>query len=88
MGLMPFSEDYLKTLKERAEKSKVYKRYQMTGLALAELLEDEAHKALYIRLSKQFEESRLLSLAKRVAGLKNVKNKGAYFMSMLYKEQS
>ncbi len=71
-------------LKERAKKSKVYSPHQMTGLMLAEILGDEKHKSLYIKLAKKYQADKLLTLAKSVAGRKNVKNKGAYFMRLLY----
>ncbi len=76
--------DYLDVLKERAKKSKVYSPHQMTGLTLAQILKDEKHKSLYIKLAKKYKADKLLSLAKSVAERKNVKNKGAYFMRLLY----
>ncbi len=56
----------------------------MTGLMLAEILHDNAHKALYIKLAKSHGEQRLLGLAKLVAENTKVKNKGAYFMRVLF----
>jgi len=81
---MAIDKDYLKTIKERTKKSHVYKKYQFTGLLIAELLNDEKHKALYIKLAKQYDESLLLSLAKDTAERSNVANKGAYFMKVLH----
>lgn len=77
------SRDYLKVLNKRSKESKVYKSFQMTGLTLAELLDDNEHKSLYIRLSKIYDNHRLLQLAKSLAERKNIDNKGAYFMRML-----
>ncbi len=77
-------KDYLKSLKERGKESRVYKKYQMTGLMLAEILGDSAHKALYIKLAKEHDEEKLVALAKDIAEKKNVRNKGAYFMKMLF----
>jgi len=77
-------EDYLKRLKERAKASKVYSPHQLTGLMLAEMLGDDKHKSLYIRLAKKYDASTLFSLARSIQDRKNVKNKGAYFMSRLY----
>ncbi len=56
----------------------------MTGLLLAEILSDEAHKSLYMKLAKEYKQDRLLELAKSVTERKNVKNKGAYFMRLLH----
>lgn len=77
-------DDYLEILKKRAKESKVYSYHQLIGLTIAETLKDEKHKALYIKLAKLHNADKLLSLAKDVADRKNVKNKGAYFMKLLY----
>ena len=79
------NKDYLEILKERIKKSHVYKKYQFTGLLIAQLLNDEKHKSLYIKLAKNHPGSHLLSIAKDVAERKNIKNKGAYFMKVLQK---
>lgn len=79
------TKDFLKTIKERAEKSKVYKRYQLIGLIIAQLLNDEKHKSLYIKLAKQHNPDHLLSIAKDVSERKNIENKGGYFMIVLAK---
>ncbi len=76
--------DYLELLKKRAKESKVYSSHQMTGLMLAEILNDEKHKSLYIKLAKEKDPQKLMELAKSVAGRKNVANKGAYFMKLLH----
>lgn len=78
------SKDYLKSLSERSKNKRVSKNYQLIGLEIADLLEDRAHKALYIKLAKQQSEQKLRALAKNVAERKNIKNKGAYFMHVLY----
>lgn len=80
-------EQYLAELARRKKESHVYQKHQATGLALAEILEDRSHKALYIRLAKNYEEQFLLGLAKQVAENKNVKNRGAYFMRVLQEEK-
>lgn len=77
-------KDYLKSLKERGRESRVYRKYQMTGLMLAEILDDNVHKALYIKLAKEHDEEKLIRLAKDIAEKKNIRNKGAYFMRMLF----
>ncbi|MBU6500936.1 MAG: hypothetical protein KGJ89_02320 [Patescibacteria group bacterium] len=76
---------YLTELKKRGKESKVYKKYQLVGLSIAEILNDDKHKSLYIKLAKNGDTEKLLRLAKEVAEKKNVKNKGAYFMS-IYKK--
>jgi len=75
--------DYIETLKERSKTSRVYKEYQLTGLELSELLHDEAHKALYIKLAKTHGRGKLISIAKEISKKKEIKNKGAYFMRVL-----
>ena len=77
------TEDFLETLRKRARQSKVYRSYQLTGLEISQLLEDEQHKALYIKLAKEGSADRLLALAKEVRDRKNVKKRGAYFMKLL-----
>lgn len=75
-------------LRERSKKSRVYKKHQMIGLMLAELLKDDKHKALYIKLAKEHDHEKLLSIARGVSDKMNVKNKGAYFMGILFKKKS
>ena len=74
---------YLDLLKERKADSRVYFRHQSVGLELAETLEDEKHKSLYMKLAKDYDAQALLELAKDVAMRNNVQNKGAYFMKLL-----
>ncbi len=76
-------EEYLEEIRRRGKKSKVYKEHQLVGLLLAEILEDEEHKSLYMRLAKEHEADFLFKLAKSVAERKRVKKKGAYFMRIL-----
>ncbi|HBI25633.1 MAG: hypothetical protein UT41_C0001G0249 [Candidatus Wolfebacteria bacterium GW2011_GWC2_39_22] len=79
-----FAKDYLETLKARGKKSHVYKQFQDIGLQLAQILGDAKHKALYIKLAKQHDESILMSIAKDTADRKGITNKGAYFMKVLH----
>ena len=76
-------EDYLERLKERGKTSRVYREYQLVGLMVAEVLGDEKHKSLYIKLARKHGSERMLQLAKSVAERKGVRNKGAYFMKLL-----
>ena len=82
-----FDKDYLDTLKERGKKSHVYRRYQLIGLELANLLNDQKHKALYIRLAKKYDEQTLMSIARDVSDRKNIKNLGGYFMKVLQSKE-
>jgi len=75
-------KEYLEILKKRGKESHVYKKFQLTGLLIAQLLNDEKHKALYIKLAKKHGDA-LLRIAKDVSERKKVKNKGGYFMSVL-----
>lgn len=84
---MPLNEDYMAVLKERGKKNRVYARFQDVGLTLADLLNDQKHKALYIKLAKQHDADKLLNLAKRIVEMKNVKNRGAYFMRVLHAKE-
>ncbi|MGC9968937.1 MAG: hypothetical protein ABSC29_04400 [Minisyncoccia bacterium] len=74
---------YIKELKRRAKESHVYRKYQLMGLEIAHALRDEKHKSLYIKLAKERSGERLLQLAKEIAEKRNVKNPGAYFMTLL-----
>jgi hypothetical protein len=76
-------EKYVAELKRRGKESHVYKKYQLLGLEISQILADEKHKALYIKLAKDNDADALMRLAKDIAGRANVKNKGAYFMTML-----
>lgn len=76
--------DYLHSMRERGKKNRIYRDYQLIGLEVAAILEDTPHKALYIKLAKQFGKEKVLMVAKDVAERANVKNKGAYFMRLLH----
>jgi hypothetical protein len=82
-NLKNISGDYIQTLAKRAKESKVYKPFQSTGLMLAEILDDPKNKAIYMRLSKIYDNQELIGKARDVAERQSVKNKGAYFMKML-----
>ncbi len=73
---------YLQKLKKRSRESHIYRKYQLIGLELAELLNDPAHKSLYIKLAKETAAEKLLQLAKEISQKKHIKNKGAYFMKV------
>lgn len=78
-------KDYIKRLDERAGESRVYRSYQLVGLELADILRDSAHTSLYIKIAKDYPDyDRLLVLAKDIAGRHAVRNKGAYFMRLLF----
>jgi len=81
---MNMNQDYMELLKKRAKESRVYASHQMTGLLIAEILGDEKHRSLYIKLAKNNDADALLKLAKDVADRKNVENKGAYFMKLFH----
>lgn len=76
--------DYKELLRKRGKESKIYSAHQMTGLMLAEILNDEGHKSLYIKLAKNHGMDKLIKLAKLIAERKSIKNKGAYFMRLLH----
>jgi hypothetical protein len=84
---MPLTDDYLEKLKKRSSESHVYRSYQLAGLEIAELLGDERHKALYIKLAKQGSAAELMALAKQISKKKEVRNKGAYFMKIIQTEK-
>ncbi len=84
MVMMALDDNYLEKLRERGKKGHVYREFQDTGLMVADILGDRKHKALYIKLAKEHDKQELLTLAKRVAENKNVKNRGAYFMRVLF----
>lgn len=57
----------------------------MVGLEITELLRDEKHKSLYIKLAKEHNSDELLRIAKDVNDRKNIENRGAYFMKVIAK---
>lgn len=79
-------KDYLEELRKRSKKSKVYKQFQLFGLEIAEILGDDKHKSLYIKMARENDPRELLSLAKRVAESHGIRNKGAYFMKLVTEE--
>lgn len=82
----PFA-GYKQKLLERKGDSRAYSKHQVFGLMIAELLEDFAHKSLYIKLAKERSAEELLRIAKEVAEKNNIKNKGAYFMRVIYSHE-
>ncbi len=74
---------YLEELARRQQDGHISTSYQLTGLEIANILEDWKHKSLYIKIAKEHGESKMLQLAKSVAENKNISNKGAYFMKIL-----
>jgi hypothetical protein len=76
-------EKYLAELKRRGKESHVYRKYQLIGLEISQILGDEKHKALYIKLAKERDADQLIGIAKDIAEQANIKNKGAYFMTVL-----
>lgn len=83
----PLNEEnskYLQIISERQKDKHITREFQLIGLEVAGILHDQAHKALYIKLTKQFGKDKILSLSKTVAENKNVDNLGAYFMRALY----
>ena len=80
---MSLAASYVKNLKKRGSESRVYRKYQLVGLEISQILQDEKHKSLYIKLAKERGGERMRRLAKDVAERRDVKNKGAYFMKMM-----
>ena len=76
-------QDILK--KKIEQKSPVYAKHEFQdyGIRLSEDLHDKKHKSLYIKLAKNYNEQKLIALAKDVSERKNIRNKGAYFMRLL-----
>lgn len=62
----------------------MHREFQLLGLEIAEILHDEKHKALYIKLAKNHKNPhQLLAQAKEVAEKKDIQKKGAYFMAIV-----
>lgn len=76
--------NYLDVVRKRKKDNRVSREFQLIGLEVSEILNDREHKALYIKLTKEFGKDKILSLAKTVAETKDVDNMGAYFMKILY----
>jgi len=82
------STSYMTELRRRAKESHVYRKYQLLGLEISQVLNDEKHKSLYIKLAKDEGGEKMLRLAKDIADRKNIKNRGAYFMALLRNPQN
>jgi hypothetical protein len=83
-NIKEIAPEYLEKLGDRAAKSRVYQSHQLIGLQLADILEDQKHKALYMRLAKQHKTQDLLEVAKKIAESDKIQNKGAYFMKVFF----
>jgi hypothetical protein len=83
---VPSARRYFDELVKRSKTSHVYRKHQLDGLEIADLLGDRAHKSLYIKLAKERNADELRALAREIADKKTVKNKGAYFMAVLTKK--
>lgn len=73
-------EEYLSLLNRRAKESRSYRAFQTTGTDIADILGDQKHIALYIKIAKTIDGQTLLQTAKLIMQNKNVRNPGAYFM--------
>jgi hypothetical protein len=80
------SPSYVEKLKQRGKDSHVYTKFQLMGLEIAMVLDDQRHKALYIKLAKERGGDDLMKIAKDVAERRDVRNKGAYFMKIVNSE--
>ncbi len=87
-NLIDDSKNYFAVIAERKVTSKAYREHQLIGLEVAQLLGDFSHKALYMKLTKQHGKDMILKLAKSVAERKDIRNKGAYFMKVLFGKRS
>ena len=76
-------KDYLKTITERKKQTNVFKDFQHIGLVIAQMLGDEKHKTLYIKLAKNISGQVLMPIAKDIVERADVSRKGAYFMKIL-----
>jgi len=83
---MALTINYLTKLKQRGKDSHVYRKYQLLGLEIAQILGDEKHKSLYIKLAKERGGEEMMRLAKDVAERRGINNKGAYFMKVIATE--
>ena len=74
----------METLRARHKNKRISQEFQQAGIDIAEILGDVKHKALYIKLAKEYDFRALFRLAKDVAERQGVRNKGAYFMKLFY----
>lgn len=85
---MELGSPYIEELQKRQKESKAYTRHQLLGLEISQILSDEKHKSLYIKLAKEGNANDLIALAKRIAEKGTIKNKGAYFMRVLQSQKN
>ena len=77
---------YMELLKKRGGDKRVTRAHQLTGLEVADMLSDRAHKSLYIKLAKVHGSARILAIAKDVADRSAVRHRAAYFMRVVQSE--
>ena len=75
-------KEYSKTLEERKKKTRVTRNFQLIGLLISQILTDEKHKSLYIKLAQKIDNQLLMGIAKDVAD-RRIDRPGAYFMKVL-----
>lgn len=80
-------KEHLEKISGRRKENRIYRKFQHTGLLIAELLGDLKHKSIYIKLANQYDNEELLRMAKDVAERKNIANQGAYFMKVFQKNK-
>ena len=80
--------DFLEKIKARSTSSRVKYQFQLIGLQLATILNDQKNKSLYIKIAKQRQDyGYLLNLANSIKENDRIDNKGAMFMNELYKRK-
>jgi hypothetical protein len=82
IGVMQLS-GYMELLKKREGNKRITRAHQLTGLEVADILSDRAHKSLYIKLAKIHGSSRIMAIAKDVADRASVRHRAAYFMRVV-----
>ena len=81
-------DDFLEKIKTRSTSSRVKYQFQLIGLQLATILNDQKNKSLYIKIAKQRQDyGYLLNLANSIKENDRIDNKGAMFMNELYKRK-
>ena len=81
-------DDFLEKIKTASTSSRVKYQFQLIGLQLATILNDQKNKSLYIKIAKQRQDyGYLLNLANSIKENDRIDNKGAMFMNELYKRK-
>jgi hypothetical protein len=75
-------------VKAQKKNYRISARFQEVGIEIANKLEDKKHTGLYIKLAKKYKEIFLMGILSEVLEIDAkhfIRNKGAYFLTLIQK---